>query len=351
MTENVVVKKSKIHGKGVFAAADFKKGEPILDVDDSHIVTDTSKLTKKNYDFDLDFLANGKIIWMQPPEKYINHSCDPNVYFKTISGIRKVYAMRDISKCDEFTCDYTINGWGDATFECNCGSENCRKIWCADFFKLSMSIQRKYLPYLEDWFKEQIKEKLPEASMIKGSVIHLIPATFEDKRWIYEAGIHPTIAPLCMGPPLFPDHPIPTWEEFCRDYKDFYFDGSALDKGMNYIICVGDERIGVIGYTCYHLRHHKAEVDIWMNHIKNCGKGYGSDAIKTLCRYLFQTQGINEFFMRPSARNERAVRAYEKAGFRRIYTERSEFIKNEFLPGYGMGDYEDEVRLGLKIEE
>ncbi len=162
MNENVVVKKSQIHGKGVFTTRNFLRDGAILDVDDSHMVTDTSKLTKENYDFDLDFLANGKIIWMQPPEKYINHSCEPKVYFKTIGGVRKVYAMRDISKGEELASDYSINGWGDATFSCNCGSENCRKIWRADFFKLPVFLQRKYLPYLEDWFKLQFKENLSQ---------------------------------------------------------------------------------------------------------------------------------------------------------------------------------------------
>jgi SET domain-containing protein len=163
MIKSVAVKGSKIHGKGVFAIKDFKKHEPLLNVDDSQIVTDTSKLTKDNYDSDLDFLANGKMIWMQPPEKYINHSCDPNVYFKTIGDIRKVYAMRDILKGDELVSDYSMNSWGDASFECNCGSHNCRKIWSADFFKLPIATQRKYLPYLEDWFKEQFKDKLGES--------------------------------------------------------------------------------------------------------------------------------------------------------------------------------------------
>lgn len=167
MRKNVIVKESKIHGKGVFAAKDFKRGEPILDVDDSHVVTDTSKPTKENYDFDLDFLAHGKIIWMQPPEKYINHSCDPNVWFKTTNNVRKIYAMREISKGEELVCDYSINGRGDATFECNCGSENCRRIWYADFFKLPLSVQRKYLPYLEDWFKEQVKDKIEELNEVR----------------------------------------------------------------------------------------------------------------------------------------------------------------------------------------
>ncbi len=160
MNKNVVVKKSKIHRQGVFAAKKFIKDEPILDIDDSHVVSDTSKLTKKNHDFDLDYLANDKIIWMQPPEKYINHSCNPNCYIKTVRGIRTVIAMRDIKKGEEIVYDYSMNGWGDATFKCNCGSKNCRKIWHADFFKLPLSIQRKYSSYQEDWFKEQIKEKL-----------------------------------------------------------------------------------------------------------------------------------------------------------------------------------------------
>ncbi|MGB3341230.1 MAG: SET domain-containing protein-lysine N-methyltransferase [bacterium] len=163
MKKDIFVEESKIQGEGVFAVKGFKKGESILDVDDTHIVTDTSILTKKNYDFDLDFLANGKIVWMQPPEKYINHSCDPNVYFKTIGGIRKVYAMRDILKGDELVSDYSMNGWGDASFECKCGSENCRKIWYADFFKFPIAVQKKYLPYLEDWFKEQFKNKLADS--------------------------------------------------------------------------------------------------------------------------------------------------------------------------------------------
>ncbi len=94
--KNVVVKESKIHGKGVFAEKDFNKGEVILDINDSHVATDPSKLTKEQHEFELDYLANGKIVIMQHPERYINHSCDPNSYVKTGNGVRKVFAMRDI---------------------------------------------------------------------------------------------------------------------------------------------------------------------------------------------------------------------------------------------------------------
>jgi len=122
--KNVVVKESRISGKGVFSNRSFRKGEVILEMDDSHVVTDSSKLTKEQHEFELDYLADGKIVVMQAPERYINHSCDPNSYVKTIRGIRKAFAMRDIQKGEEIVGDYSINGHNEGTFECRCGSEN-----------------------------------------------------------------------------------------------------------------------------------------------------------------------------------------------------------------------------------
>lgn len=54
--EDVVFKKSRIQGNGVFANRDFKKGETIVVIDDSHVVIDTSRLTEKQLQFDCDYL-------------------------------------------------------------------------------------------------------------------------------------------------------------------------------------------------------------------------------------------------------------------------------------------------------
>jgi len=161
MAKNVVVKKSKIHGKGVFAVSDFKKSDVILEIDDSDVITDLSKLTKKERDY-LDYLEHGKMVLMKVSERYINHSCTPNTYIKTVDGVRRVFAMRDISKGEEITFDYCVNGYGDGTWECHCGSKNCRKFCEIDFFKLPKSLQIKYLPYLDDWFKEEFKDCIDE---------------------------------------------------------------------------------------------------------------------------------------------------------------------------------------------
>jgi hypothetical protein len=158
--KSVVVKESQISGKGVFSLRSFKKGEEILEIDDSHVVADPSTLTEEQYEFECDYLANGKIVFMQSPERYINHSCDPNCYAKTVNGVRRVLAMRDIMKGEEIVWDYSINGYNEGTFKCNCGSRKCRGTYQGNFFKLPKSLQKKYLPYLDDWFREQFRDKI-----------------------------------------------------------------------------------------------------------------------------------------------------------------------------------------------
>lgn len=158
--KKVIVKSSSIQGKGVYAIVDITKGEMVLEIDDSHVVTDPSKLTKEQNEYDCDYLENGKVILMKSPEKFINHSCDPSTYVKTINGVRKVLAMRDIKKGDEITYDYSINGDNDGTFTCHCGSKICRGVYQGNFFKLPLNIQKKYLPYLDDWFVKSYQKEV-----------------------------------------------------------------------------------------------------------------------------------------------------------------------------------------------
>lgn len=157
--KNVAVKPSKVQGKGVFALRNFQPGEKILEIDDSHIVEDVSTLTKDDWEDNLDFV-NGKIVFMQEPERCINHSCDPNSYVKTIRQVRKVIARREIVVGEEITYDYAVNGNNDGTFPCQCGATRCRKIYLGNYFKLPLAIQREYLPYLDNWFIQLHKDEI-----------------------------------------------------------------------------------------------------------------------------------------------------------------------------------------------
>jgi hypothetical protein len=141
-------------------AKNFVADELILEIDDSDVVTNPPKLTGLEHELELDYIENGKIVRMKPPERHINHPYDPNSYVKTVNGVRGLFAVRYHQKSEEITNDYSINGYNEGTFECRCGSKNCRKTYQGNFFKLPKHLQIKYLPYLDDWFKKQFKKRV-----------------------------------------------------------------------------------------------------------------------------------------------------------------------------------------------
>lgn len=121
---DIIVKKSKIEGSGVFAGRDFKKGEIVIKWDILHQLTaeEVKKLpeSQKRY---VTFLE-GKYILMQPPARYVNHSCDANTYTDNFCDIAK----RDIKEGEEITGDYSEDETPGFEMECSCGSKDCRKV-------------------------------------------------------------------------------------------------------------------------------------------------------------------------------------------------------------------------------
>lgn len=121
---DIIVKSSKIHGKGVFAARYFKKGEIVIKWDTSHTLTTGEvkklKASEKKY---VAYL-NGKYILMQPPARYVNHSCNANTHAHNFCDI----ANRDIKKSEEITSDYSKTETPSFEMRCNCGSKNCKSI-------------------------------------------------------------------------------------------------------------------------------------------------------------------------------------------------------------------------------
>lgn len=83
---------------------------------------------------------------------------ETNVYIKKW----KIIAMRKIRKDEEIVFDYSINNDLPVAFKCRCGAKNCRGFYPTPFFKLSKAQQKKYLPYLDTWFKKLYKKELLE---------------------------------------------------------------------------------------------------------------------------------------------------------------------------------------------
>jgi len=161
-----IVKKSKIHGSGLFANKDFEKGELIFEVDLSKLprIQSNTKPSKEN-ELHIDYVGRGKYVVSHHPYVYINHSCDPNILVKheTIAK-SKFYAMKNISKDEQFTYDYGVNAMDQIDKElwktkCECGSKNCRGILSTSFLKQPINIQKKYYKYLPPSIKREYKDK------------------------------------------------------------------------------------------------------------------------------------------------------------------------------------------------
>ncbi len=152
---DVAVYGSGINGKGVFASRNFSDGEIVLVIDDSYII-DPEHPIPPGEEHHCDYLESGRTVWMQIPECFINHSCDPNVFVRTsTTGLREVIARRPIAAEEEITYDYCVNGYGDVIWTCDCGAERCRREIHSDFFHLPLELQKEYLPLLDTWFQKE----------------------------------------------------------------------------------------------------------------------------------------------------------------------------------------------------
>jgi RimJ/RimL family protein N-acetyltransferase len=73
--------------------------------------------------------------------------------------------------------------------------------------------------------------------------------------------------------------------------------------------------IGRIDYERLDPQHRSADVIILIGAAEARGRGYGTEAMVALLRYLFHQRNLHRVGLSVLAWNERAIRAYEKVGF------------------------------------
>ena len=119
---DIVVRPSRIHGKGLFARRLFETGETVLRWDVSQLIPkeDFALLspTEQHYTHPFD---EGRLVLVQPPARFVNHSCNNNTEVRDFCDV----AIRQIAPEEEITSSYSSDGSG-SEFICSCGSENCR---------------------------------------------------------------------------------------------------------------------------------------------------------------------------------------------------------------------------------
>jgi RimJ/RimL family protein N-acetyltransferase len=100
--------------------------------------------------------------------------------------------------------------------------------------------------------------------------------------------------------------------------------------------------VGICGLEDVDARARAASFGIWIGK-PYWGRGYGTDATRTACRFGFRYMNLQRIRLSVYATNEKAERVYERVGFRREGIER----RGTFLGGRHV----DIVEMGLLAEE
>ena len=103
MATKIIVGKSGIHGKGIIAKQNIKKGEVVFVIKGKVVHWVISNQKESLYA--PAWIGMSKYSWIDPdePARFLNHSCNPNCGIK---GKLKVVALKNIKKGEEITIDY-----------------------------------------------------------------------------------------------------------------------------------------------------------------------------------------------------------------------------------------------------
>jgi len=99
------------------------------------------------------------------------------------------------------------------------------------------------------------------------------------------------------------------WLEKTHERKDLHLFEIALREG--------ERPIGLCSLGLGEQPHRSGELGISIGDREYQGKGYGSEALGLLLEYGFATLGLHRIQLFVYANNPRAIRCYEKCGFRR----------------------------------
>jgi len=134
------------------------------------------------------------------------------------------------------------------------------------------------------------------------------------------------------------------WKPFAPDEKERFIQFSQvlslpnLDSGkaitFSIISAVGDKAIGYVSIKGICETEARAEVGIAIMERKYRGQGYGTEVLKQAVDYAFNKLNLKLLGLTVFPSNERAIRAYEKTGFRK-----TKILKDSWL--LPNGEYTD----------
>lgn len=145
------------------------------------------------------------------------------------------------------------------------------------------------------------------------------------------------------------DPELARYMEFHRpvslEMEERWYDGmvAAPDDYVLAIETLAGKHIGSVGLHRVHPRYRYAIFGVFIGDKEHWGRGYGSEAVRLMVGYGFEQLNLNRVTLNVYDFNGRAIRAYEKCGFRHEGRMRQ--------AGYKDGRYFDILVMGILRDE
>jgi RimJ/RimL family protein N-acetyltransferase len=151
-----------------------------------------------------------------------------------------------------------------------------------------------------------------------GEKVYLSPISTEEidtyMRWINDADV-------TLFMPSLRTQSISTVKE--RELVDKM---AKNELKFNIIDLETDKIIGNCGFFSENLLHRKAEVGIMIGDKDYWSQGYGADALRLLLDFGFHHRNYHNICLHAVSANHRAIKCYEKVGFKRQGVYREDII-------------------------
>ena len=127
-----------------------------------------------------------------------------------------------------------------------------------------------------------------------------------------------------------------------EDYIDHLYE-SEQDVHLGIVVRETDRLVGGCALHRIDAKNRCASLGIFLGAKDAWGHGHGTEATRLLVGYAFETLNLNRVWLHVFEDNERAIRCYEKVGFKREGLLRQDY--------YRAGRYWNTIVMGILREE
>lgn len=166
---------------------------------------------------------------------------------------------------------------------------------------------------------------------LQGEHVHLRPLEAGDTDGLLEILTDPEISEW--------------WPGYDRDRVERELVRGADDDEVWLAIELDGRLIGLVGYyEQEEPEYRSAGLDVTL-HPDFIGRGLGAEALRTLARWLFDERGHHRLTIDPAANNPRAIRCYERVGFKPVG------VMRRYERLLADGSFRDALLMDLLAEE